>query len=166
MFNVHENVTADGVVVVTGLRVRTNDWTIGVVTTDRNQDRSTGCCYNAAHRGQKRGGDGRTWFTDHDTAERHDCNSGCRHNHWYTVKFDDGTTKEYDGERLGARNLEGESEGRFAAWMHEIDQWFFRRYGFDTSTCDDWTWEDAFDRGDTPEQARQSYFESIGEGEF
>ena len=103
-FNRHANVTADGVVIVEGLRVITNEMRHGTVVKDRNESM---CCERSHDKAQlqQRG----TWFTDHDKGR--DCVgrcTACRHNHWFDVEYDDGGGGMFDGERM-ATAFEGVS---------------------------------------------------------
>lgn len=97
-FNPHQNRTTDGVVIHAGLRVITNDMTLGTVAEDQGVNHS--CCENLEHRGQMFVRDMDSWFTDHSTT----CDVGghCRHDHWFTVETEDGS-KSYNGERLGTK---------------------------------------------------------------
>jgi len=96
-FNMHKSVTANGHVVQPDMRVRTNEWIEGVVLSDDTADH---CCGESHPAGQVQI-DG-VWFTDHNSRAMLDCPQGlvCRHNHWFTVKYADGSTKSFDGERL------------------------------------------------------------------
>jgi len=98
-FNVHKNVTANGHVIVPDMRVRTNEWEEGVV---QSGDDVIGCCGDSTHNGQVQING--VWYTDHQGRHLGEAfckrSLACRHNHWFTVKYDDGRTKNFDGERL------------------------------------------------------------------
>jgi hypothetical protein len=99
-FNPHGSVTADGVLIVPGLRVFTNNLDRGTVTEDRDVTRcNCGTRHTAA---QVRVGGG--WFTDHQRQPL----CSCRHNHWFTVTLDSGGDRMMDGERVSTRGLRGE----------------------------------------------------------
>lgn len=104
VFNIHKNVTADGVEITPGLRVFTNELAVGVVTIDRNQDR---CCERGEAGGHPKAQmyqtDPRGWFTDHRAG---DACPRCRHNHWFNVTYDEGGGGMFDGERM-ATTFEG-----------------------------------------------------------
>lgn len=100
-FNVHSNRTADGVLIIPGLRVWTNEMVQGVVISDDHAPREGVCCGNPEHQnGQVFIRDMRGWFTDHSAT----CEDGkyCTHNHWFTVETANGT-KSFDGERLATK---------------------------------------------------------------
>lgn len=105
-FNPHNNVTADGVLIVVGLRVITNEMKHGVITADTNAD-SYSCCkgVHTNDAGLKpgqihlNGG----WFTDHQAASKLKCDQYCGHNHWFFVELDDGGASRMDGERVATR---------------------------------------------------------------
>ena len=107
MFNPHGNVTADGVLIVEGLRVFTNEMEVGTVVSG---EPST-CCMNdlseedkAKHpegNAQVRIGTG--WFSDHE-AGAHWVAGGCycRHDHWFKVQTET-SLKSFNGERIATR---------------------------------------------------------------
>lgn len=98
-FNVHENKTADGVVIVLGLEVVTNEWKRGVVVADNNQN--NGCCQEPSHKGQQTI-EGNV-YTDHSKRECDNQPVLCHHDHWFEVEYTDGSFHQFNGERLGAR---------------------------------------------------------------
>jgi hypothetical protein len=103
-FNVHKNKTADGVVITLGMEVLTNEYRVGKVTADANQEKN--CCENPNHNGQMHLlGEPAGWFSDHGEASK--CNGEyilCRHDHWFDVRYNDGASGgQFNGERLGAR---------------------------------------------------------------
>lgn len=107
MFNPHNNVTADGVVITEGLRVFTNNLDVGEVISDSTST----CCLEPTddpelldHRrtscpkGQQRIGN--TYFTDHQATTEYP-HTACRHDHWFDVMLDnDGGTVMMNGERM------------------------------------------------------------------
>lgn len=101
-FNIHGSKTADGVVIVEGLAVVTNDLEIGRVRTER----TTGCCETANHRAAQLQM-GSQFFTDHDkgnAAVTQGC--PCRHDHWYEVEVPAGGGTRMvlqNGERMAQR---------------------------------------------------------------
>lgn len=101
IFNIHKNVTADGVVITEGLRVYSNELETGVVV-GRDQGRCCGRGEAGGHpKAQLRpsGMDG--WFTDHPAgAKAVTAGCYCRHNHWFDVKYDNGGGGMFDGERI------------------------------------------------------------------
>lgn len=111
-FNIHGTKTGDGVLIVEGLAVVTNDVEVGRVRTDRNY----GCCENENHRAAQVTSGGAV-FTAHikcDEAAVEGCS--CRHDHWFEVQVPTGNG-DYrmvlqNGERLATvgygRNAERE----------------------------------------------------------
>jgi hypothetical protein len=99
-FNVHQNKTADGAIIVLGLKVVTNEWRLGTVVADLSQ--SSSCCEEPSHSGQFTSGD--YIFTDHQKQRCPDGTyAGCHHDHWFDVQYADGSRKMMNGERLGVR---------------------------------------------------------------
>jgi hypothetical protein len=100
MFNPHENCTAEGVIITMGLRVFTNELRIGEVILDADADR---CCGDGpdAGRAQKYEPFMGAWFSDHESANVIvAAGHACRHDHWFTIKLDDGGQSRMNGERL------------------------------------------------------------------
>lgn len=97
-FNVHQNRTADGVVITSGLVVWTNDMNVGRVVSDNCQG-ETKCCEEPTHKGQMNLDD-HSWFTDHDAATCDDSTKFCRHDHWFRVECPNGGGGSFNGERL------------------------------------------------------------------
>jgi hypothetical protein len=122
MFNVHNNKTADGVVITVGLKVVTNECEQAVILSDDN-DTEYNCCAPTDSHTELASRDDYTadqlhpsgqvriegvYFTDH-TATCEPSVGGyaaCRHNHWFRVSTKNGT-KSFDGERLGAYSYGG-----------------------------------------------------------
>lgn len=109
-FNPHNNVTADGVVIVEGLQVVTNEIELGTVRVDEDCGSGAHCCYpNGAEHfeadGQvKQGG---VYYSDHQVGydlQMQGCT--CRHDHWFRIETAKGT-KSFNGERLGAASYGG-----------------------------------------------------------
>lgn len=119
MFNVHRNVTADGVPIRVGLRVITNNLDVGTIVEDPD-DRDTRCCGGIHAEGVlgtvagQRKIDG-TFFTDHKARQDLGCDMYCGHDHWFTVEYDhipsapdhsrnrSGGRECFNGERLGTK---------------------------------------------------------------
>lgn len=124
MFNVHQNLTADGELIYPGMKVVTNECEQGTVVADE-KDSEFGCCaptdshtdhaerddYHPAQlhdSGQTRIGS--VWYTDHEDGTRCPESAGgiapCMHDHWFRIATKGGT-KSFNGERLGARSYGG-----------------------------------------------------------
>jgi hypothetical protein len=124
MFNVHNNLTADGVLITEGMKVVTNDCEQGTVVAD-SDDTEFGCCAPTdshsdtarvsdytlpqLHNSGQMVVDG-IHFTDHENGYKCPESAGgiapCRHNHWFRVATSNGTVS-LDGERMGARSYGG-----------------------------------------------------------
>lgn len=125
MFNVHQNLTADGVLIQPGMKVVTNECEQGTILKD-DSEHEFGCCAPTDSFGK-------TWdqredylpsqlhasgqmtvsgiiFTDHENGYKCPESEGgyapCRHDHWFTVSTSNGT-KSFNGERLGAHSYGG-----------------------------------------------------------
>lgn len=99
-FNVHQCVTANGEYITEGMRVRTNDWTEGVVISDESDERCCGTGPDNLHAPAQMNVGG-VWYSDHAKASALPMPClRCRHDHWFTVKLDDGSQRSYNGERL------------------------------------------------------------------
>lgn len=104
IFNPHENVTSDGSVILLGMMVRTNDWSVGKVVGDA----TVVCCSTGEHKvfldgpcpkGQFKVG--ATWFSDHlHNNELNYPHTACRHDHWFHVEVDGARIGIFNGERL------------------------------------------------------------------
>ena len=104
-FNPHRSVTADGVLIVPGLWVWTNDCDLARVMSDDAAGSGNSCCApNGAEHGkaaQMRSGG--IWYSDHEAGVNAvDGGCYCRHDHWFTVETAKGT-RSFNGERLGTR---------------------------------------------------------------
>lgn len=102
-FNPHENRTANGKVIVEGMKVRTNEWQEMCVVAD-----ATGVCCSMvteAHVSNQMIRDG-VWYSDHATDPTSaGCTLfyACRHDHWFTVaEPGQPGSKTFNGERLWA----------------------------------------------------------------
>lgn len=121
MFNPHLNKTADGVVITPGLKVFTNELTIGTVVSDDN-DAPFRCCQPTSVVGSHydpipkedyldraqlehliESGQmtvNNAIFTNHNyVCELSASYDPCGHDHWFTVQTKNGT-KSFNGERL------------------------------------------------------------------
>lgn len=103
LFNPHGSRTADGVRIVPGLWVWTNDMTQGQIIGDQTATAEVGCCVRNGAEGHDSPAQTRDGFVDHELAT-HNRDSGCYcgHDHWFTVATVKGTVS-MNGERLGRR---------------------------------------------------------------
>jgi hypothetical protein len=104
-FNPHRNRTQNGVIITLGLRVKDYDFRIGTVIADDNADKEYLCC-NGVHKDNEKGDKsgqssfGGRWIADDAKLKTLGCHLHCRHDHWFSVKHDDGSVKSFNGDRL------------------------------------------------------------------
>jgi hypothetical protein len=115
MFNPHQSKTADGVLIVEGLVVYTNEMAVGKVVGDRDGSGQSGMCCNESDHdraAQMRSGTG--IYTDHRIANVIRLTCRCAHDHWFTVETANGT-RDMNGERLSTTFHEYRGSVRKAA---------------------------------------------------
>jgi hypothetical protein len=102
-FNPHGNKTSNGITIVAGLKVTDYDRQPGTVVTDHTGSREWGCCYGDTV--DLVGAMTAEHSRDNDFANDTNigCESPCRHDHWFEVAREDGSTKDFNGSRLEAR---------------------------------------------------------------